>query len=158
MDAFSQYLLDYGYLGMFVAAFLAGTVVPFTSEAVLIVLVKMGLNPCLTTLCATVGNAAGSMTCYWIGHLGNMQWIEKYLKVKPSAMQRAERFVKGRGAWMGFFAFLPVAGSAITIVLGLMRANIWITITAVTTGKLVRYAACILATEGFISLFSTIWK
>ena len=158
MDAFAQYLLDYGYLGMFIAAFLAGTIVPFASEAVLIALIKMGLEPYLTTLCATAGNAAGSMTCYWIGHLGNMQWIEKYLKVKPSTMQRAERFVKGRGAWMGFFSFLPIVGDAITIVLGLMRATIWITITAVTIGKLIRYTTCILATEGLISLFYTIWK
>lgn len=158
MDVYAQYLIDYGYLGMFVAAFLAGTVVPFASEAVLIALVKMGLDPYLTTLCATVGNAAGSMTCYWIGHLGNMHWIEKYLKVKPSTMQRAERFVKGRGAWMGFFSFLPIFGDAITIVLGLMRANIWITMAAVTTGKLVRYVTCLLAAEGLISLFDTVWK
>lgn len=158
MDVLAQQLLDYGYLGMFIAAFLAGSILPFASEAVLIALIKMGLDPYLTTLCATVGNAAGSMTCYWIGHLGNMLWIEKYLKVKPSTMEKAERFVKGRGAWMGFFSFLPIIGDAITIVLGLMRANIWVTTIAVTTGKLVRYVACILATEGLISLFYTIWK
>lgn len=154
MDALLQYLLEYGYLGMFVAAFLAGTVFPFTSEVVLIALIQMGLNPYFTTLCATAGNAAGSMTCYWIGHLGNMQWIEKYLRVKPSTLQRAERFVQGRGAWMGFFSFVPVLGSAITIALGLMRANIWITTAAVVTGKIVRYIACIIATKGIVSLFA----
>lgn len=41
-------------------------------------------------------------------------------------MDRAERFVHGRGAWMAFFAFIPILGSAISIVLGMMRANIWI--------------------------------
>ena len=40
---------------------------------------------------------------------------------------------------MGFFAFLPVLGSAITIALGLMRSNIFITFIAITLGKIVRY-------------------
>lgn len=50
-------------------------------------------------------------------------------------MDRAERFVHGRGAWMAFFAFIPILGSAISIVLGMMRANIWIVILAMTIGR-----------------------
>lgn len=44
-----------------------------------------------------------------------------------------------RGAWMGFFAFLPLLGSAITIVLGLTRANIVISVISITIGKVLRY-------------------
>ena len=55
-------------------------------------------------------------------------------------MDRAEKFVHGRGAWMAFFAFIPILGSAISIVLGMMRANIWIVILAMTIGKVLRYA------------------
>ncbi len=44
------------------------------------------------------------------------------------------------GAWMAFFAFIPILGSAISIVLGMMRANIWIVILAMTIGKVLRYA------------------
>ena len=68
-----------------------------------------------------------------------MEWFEKYLHVKQRDLDRAERFMAGRGAWMGFFAFLPVLGSAITILLGLMRANVVITFVAITLGKLFRY-------------------
>jgi Predicted membrane protein len=59
---------------------------------------------------------------------------------KKEKMDRAERFVHGRGAWMAFFAFIPILGSAISIVLGMMRANIWIVILAMTIGKILRYA------------------
>lgn len=45
----------------------------------------------------------------------------------------------GHGAWIGFFAFLPIIGSAITICLGLMRANIVISTVSITLGKLLRY-------------------
>jgi membrane protein YqaA with SNARE-associated domain len=75
-----------------------------------------------------------------MGHLGNMEWIEKYFHVKKEKMDRAEKFVHGRGAWMAFFAFIPILGSAISIVLGMMRANIWIVILAMTIGKVLRYA------------------
>ena len=44
-----------------------------------------------------------------------------------------------RGAWMGFVAFLPLLGSAITIVLGLTRANIVISVISITIGKVLRY-------------------
>ena len=49
----------------------------------------------------------------------------------------------GRGAWMGFFAFLPILGSAITIVLGLTRANIALSVLSITIGKVLRYAVLI---------------
>ena len=45
----------------------------------------------------------------------------------------------GHGAWMGFFAFLPILGSAITITLGLMRANLFISLVSMTLGKIFRY-------------------
>ena len=31
MDVALQFLLDYGYIGMFLAAFLAGSILPFSS-------------------------------------------------------------------------------------------------------------------------------
>ena len=116
-------------------------VLPFSSEAVLAACVgPLGLDPVISITAATAGNVAGGMTCYWMGHLGNMEWIEKYFHVKKEKMDRAERFVHGRGAWRAFFAFIPILGSAISIVLGMMRANIWIVILAMTIGKILRYA------------------
>lgn len=153
MDAFIQLLTDWGYWGMFISAFLAGTILPFSSEAVLLACIGLGLDPVLSTLSTTAGNALGGLTCYWIGHLGKMEWIHKYLKVNQKQMDRAIRFIHGRGAWMALFSFLPVIGDAILIVLGLMRANIWIVTTSMTIGKLGRYALLVAATLGVISLF-----
>lgn len=59
----------------------------------------------------------------------------------------------GHGAWMGFFAFVPILGSAITICLGLMRANITISIISITLGKFLRYAILVyvlMAGKGFV--------
>lgn len=139
MDSLIQPLIDYGYIGMFVSAFLAGSVFPLSSELVMTALIAAGLSPTLLVVWGTAGNVLGSMLNYCIGHLGRMEWIERYLKVKPEELDRARRFMAGHGAWMGFFAFLPVIGEGLTIVLGLMRANILITTASVTIGKLLRY-------------------
>jgi membrane protein YqaA with SNARE-associated domain len=90
-------------------------------------------------LYGTAGNVMGSIFNYGVGRMGKEEWFEKYLHVKPEHMDKARRFMRGRGAWMGFFAFIPILGSAITILLGLMRANIAITFLSITTGKLIRY-------------------
>ena len=124
---------------MLVAAFLAGSFFPFSSEAVFAALFAAGLQPVELTIYATIGNVAGGMFNYGVGRLGRLDWIEKYLHVKKESLDKAERFMAGRGAWMGFFAFVPILGSAITICLGLMRSNIPISITSITLGKLIRY-------------------
>ena len=54
-----EFLKDYGYLGMGIIAFLAGTVVPITSEVVLIFFINIGLSAIGVTLAATVGNTIG---------------------------------------------------------------------------------------------------
>ena len=105
----------------------------------LALLATPGIEPWPLVLYATIGNVLGSMFNYCVGRMGKTEWIEKYLKIKREKMERAERFMAGRGAWMGFFAFVPVLGSAITVTLGLMRANVLITLISITLGKLLRY-------------------
>ena len=147
-----QFLTEWGYWGMFISAFLAGTVLPFSSEAVLLACIGLGLDPVLSTLSITAGNALGGLTCYWIGHLGKMEWIEKYLGVKKKQMDKAERFIRGKGSWIAFLSFLPVIGDAILVVLGLMRANAIIVAISMTLGKLARYAILVATTLKLISL------
>ena len=139
MDAFIELLIDWGYWGMLIAAFLAGSFFPFSSEVVMVALNAAGLDPWQLVIYGTIGNVAGGMLNYGLGRMGKMEWIEKYLHVSRESMARAERFMAGHGAWMGFFAFLPILGSAITIVLGFTRANVPISIASITIGKFLRY-------------------
>ena len=106
---------------------------------VMVGLQAAGLDPLPLIVYGTIGNVLGSMFNYGIGRMGRIEWIERYLHVKKESLDKAQRFVGGRGAWMGFFAFLPILGSAITILLGLMKANIVISITSISIGKFIRY-------------------
>jgi membrane protein YqaA with SNARE-associated domain len=140
MDAFIdstiQLLIEWGLPGLFISALLAGSIVPFSSELVLVALVKLGLPPTACILAATLGNTAGGMTCYC---LGKISWIEKYFKVKKEKVDKMVKFLQGKGALMAFFAFLPAIGEVISIALGFMRSNIWLTTTSMFVGKLIRY-------------------
>lgn len=144
---------DWGYVGLFLSAFVAGSILPFSSEVVLVILVRMGLDPLLCLFAAASGNTLGGMTCYWIGHLGKRDWITRYLRVEPAKIDRVSRFLEGKGALFAFFTFLPYVGEAVAIVLGLMRSNVWITAVAMFVGKLLRYVAIVAALQGVLSWF-----
>ena len=116
----------------------------------MLALLAAGLDPVLLVVYGSVGNVLGSMFNYGIGRLGKLEWIEKYLHIKKESLDKAERFMQGRGAWMGFFAFLPILGSAITVVLGLTRANLFITIVSITLGKVIRYLILVAGVEWMI--------
>ena len=115
---------------------------------VLLACIGLGLDPVWSTLFTTAGNALGGFTCYWIGRIGKTEWIEKYFKVDKKQMDKAIRFIHGRGSWMAFFSFLPVIGDALLIALGFMRGNVWITTIAMTIGKLARYAIIVATALG----------
>lgn len=143
MDAITHFLIDYGYWGMFLSAFLAGSVLPFSSEAVMLGLLAAGVDPVPLLIYGSIGNVMGGMVNYGLGRLGKLEWLKKYFHLKQSSIDRAYQFMGGHGAWMGFFAFLPILGSAITVVLGLTRANIPLSVFSITLGKVMRYALLI---------------
>ena len=139
MEAIMTFLVSYGYMGMLIAAFLAASILPFSSEAVMVGLQAAGLDPVALIAYGTIGNVLGSMFNYTIGRLGKMEWIEKYLHVKKEDLDKAHKFMAGKGAWMGLLSVIPVIGDVITVALGLMRANVVIVVISVTSSKLARY-------------------
>lgn len=134
-------LVEYGYIGLFIASFLAATILPFGSEFVFVTLIAVGLDPWTCTIIASTGNWLGGMTNYFLGKLGKLEWIEKYLKIKKEKIDRIQHFLEGKGAFMAFFSFLPVVGDVIAVALGYMRANIYIVNISMFVGKFARYVA-----------------
>ena len=153
MEIITQFFIDWGYIGLFISAFVAGSILPFSSEVVLTVLVQMGADPTLCLISASVGNTLGGLVCYWLGYLGNMEWIERWLKIDKQKMDKVSGFVKRYGAGMGLFGVLPWVGEVIIVLLGLMRANIYITTFTMFIGKFIRYLLIVLALQGVNSLF-----
>ena len=152
IDTLVQWLIDWGYPGLFLSAFLAGSLIPFSSEIVLLTLVKLGLNPMVCLVLATLGNTLGGMTCYGMGWAGRTDWIERYLHVKQDKVDRMQLFLQGKGAMMAFFAFLRFVGGVLAVALGFMRSNITLTTISMMMGKLLRYIVLLWAMQETLQL------
>lgn len=132
-------LFDYSLWGLFLASFLAATVVPFSSEALLSYLIVTGTDPYLAVGVASAGNWLGGMSSFTIGYLGKWEWIEKYLRIKRESIEKWHDRLYKRGAVFAFFSWVPAVGDIFAVGLGLLRANIWITAVAMLAGKFLRY-------------------
>ena len=130
---------DYSLWGLFLASFLAATVVPFSSEALLAFLIINGTNAYAAVLVATAGNWLGGMSSYCIGYLGKWEWIEKYLRIKRETIEKWHNRLYKRGAIFAFLSWVPAVGDIFAVGLGILRTNILITAGAMLAGKFLRY-------------------
>lgn len=146
---------DLGYLGLFIASFLAATIIPFSSEFVLSGVLAAGGDPALSLLTATMGNWTGGLTSYWIGWLGKFEWIEKYLKIPRQKLEKWQRRVEGKEWWIAFFCWLPGIGDIIAVVLGLLKTNFWLTSIGMLIGKALRYLVWGQMTLGLLDFFGS---
>ena len=140
MDSLNQFFIEYGYLGMALASFLAGTFVPFSSEVVMGTrLATTGMDPFLTVLSGTVGNVLGSLFNYYIGRIGSIEQISKWMHINERRLRKTRDYVEKRGSWIATFSFLPIFGTAISLSLGILRANVWGVILWSSIGYFLRY-------------------
>jgi len=89
------FLAEFGYLGLLIAALLAATVLPLSSEVVLSVLLLNGLSPSYLVLVATLGNVLGALINYALGYWAGDGKIQQWFKVSDVALLHAQqRFEK----------------------------------------------------------------
>lgn len=145
MDTIIPFLIEYGPLGMFIAGFLSGSVLPFSSEVVLVGLLAGGAKVWGVLIWGTIGNSLGSYVNYLIGTLGKEEWITKYAGVKPEKLQKGMRYVRRYGAWAGLLSWMPVIGELITVAMGYLRINQFASIATIVIGKFLRYIVLAMA-------------
>ncbi|MDH3596410.1 MAG: DedA family protein [Rhodospirillales bacterium] len=140
-----------GYLGLFASAFLAATLLPMSSEAVLAALTAASGHEALVLwLAASTGNTLGALVNWALGRFC-LHWRERrWFPVKPDQLARAGAWFRRYGLWSLLFAWLPVVGDPLTFVGGILRVNVWLFLLLVGAGKAARYAAVILAVQGVL--------
>jgi membrane protein YqaA with SNARE-associated domain len=141
-----EYFTEFGYIGLFFASFLAATIMPLSSEVVLVFLLLKSINPIILISVATFGNVLGSFVNYFIGAWGSMLIIKKFLRISEDNFSRAKLRFKKYGAYSLFFAWVPIIGDPLTVVAGVLKINILLFIALVTSGKLIRYIIIAYAT------------
>lgn len=122
-----------GLAGLFFASFLAATVVPFSSEAVLFgYLTLHPQHAAVAVALATAGNTLGGMTTYLLGRLVPVTTTKK-------VYARATRWIGRYGSPVLFFVWLPVVGDALCVAAGWLRINWIAALVAMTVGRCMRY-------------------
>lgn len=132
-------LSELGYIGLFLAAFLAATILPLSSEVVLSALLIAGLSPVTLVMVATAGNVLGSLTNYALGRWAGVVVVRKWLRVSEDDFARAERRFAKFGIFSLLFAWVPVIGDPLTVIAGVMRIRLDVFLVLVTAGKFLRY-------------------
>jgi membrane protein YqaA with SNARE-associated domain len=130
------------YLGLFGAAFLSATVLPFQSEAILFGMLLLEHYPTwLLVVVASLGNTLGSVVNWVLGrfiaHFEDRRWFP----VSRRQVAKAEVWYHEYGRWSLLLSWLPFVGDPLTIVAGALREPFPVFLALVAIAKTARYVA-----------------
>ena len=145
---------DAGLWGLLLSAFLSATVLPGSSEVVLVALV--GAYPQLlwpAFAVALAGNVLGSVLTYGFGWAGQ-QGYERFQGVQARLLLGHPRVQRLRlqGPPVLLLSFLPLVGDALVLAAGWMRLPLWQSMFWIAVGKGARYLLLVLGLLGVLSL------
>ncbi|WP_339906301.1 YqaA family protein [Pseudomonas guineae] len=141
------------YLGLFLSALGAATLLPLQSESVLVALLLSGTYvPWILVAIASAGNVLGALLNWLLGryleHFRHKAWFP----VSEARLQQAQRGYARYGRWSLLLSWVPVIGDPLTLVAGVMRERVWIFLLIVSLAKTARYAVLAALTLGWSSI------
>jgi len=123
---------------LFFSSFLAATLLPGGSEAVLFAVIKTQPETFWLALAlATVGNTLGGMVSFGMG----------WLLPQTQQLKHVEK-VRNYGTSALLFAWAPFVGDALCLAAGWLRLNPWQAALFMAIGKLVRYGIVAIVGNG----------
>lgn len=127
-----------GYFGLFIVTFLSATILPFSSELLLIGMFSNNYPIINCVLIATLGNSIGGITNYLIGKIGNPLWLMKF-GVKEEKILKQQSIIQKYGAWLALVSWIPIIGDPLMIALGFYRVRFITFLILLVIGKATRY-------------------
>ncbi len=116
-------------LALFTSSFLAATLLPGGSEAVLFGVLKFHPHQFWPALAvATLGNTLGGMSSYLIGRI--------LPQTKP---MKGLASLQKYGSAVLLLAWVPIIGDPLCVAAGWLRLNPWLSALFIAIGKFVRY-------------------
>lgn len=124
-----SFLISAGYGALILFGFLEAAGIPVSSEITFgfagVLAYQGHLNLALVIIIGTLAELAGSYASYAVGRAGGKPLVHRlgrYVLVTESDVDRAERFLAGRGAWaIPVGRMLPFVRAYTSIVAGLVR-------------------------------------
>lgn len=127
-------------LGLFGSAFLAATLLPAQSEAVLVgLLLAQPETAAVLIATASLGNTLGAMVNWLLG-LGIQRFRDKrWFPVSSKQLERAERHYRRFGRWSLLLSWMPIIGDPLVLVAGVLREKFWVVLLFTGLAKTGRY-------------------
>lgn len=130
------------YLGLFVAAFVAATLLPAQSEVLLSAMLISGRYDWgLLLAVATLGNTLGAVANWLIGRFLQHYRGHRWFPVSDRALARAQRWYGRWGKWSLLLSWAPIVGDGLTLAAGLLRTPLSTFLPLVLVAKGGRYLA-----------------
>jgi len=128
------------YIGLFLAALMAATILPLQSEAALVgLLLSDAFVPWALLLVATTGNVLGSVINWLLGRSLERFRQRRWFPVSASGLARAQQGYHRYGRWSLLLSWVPLIGDPLTLIAGTMREPLWSFLLLVTLAKGARY-------------------
>lgn len=129
---------DYSLLGLFFSAFLSSTILPGSSEVVLVALATQSDLPSWNLLAvATAGNTLGGMSSWGLGWLIALRY--PLTELSKAAHRRAVEHVRKWGSPILLFSWVPVLGDPLCVAAGWLRMSWLGALLFIGIGKAFRY-------------------
>ena len=124
---------DAGLPGIFALMVAESACIPIPSEATMLFAgfnVHNGAYSLIAvTLVGSVANLVGSWIAYAVGYYGRLELLEKHgkwLHIKKSNLERADRWFERYGDWAIFFSrMIPIVRTFISLPAGVARMPFW---------------------------------
>ncbi|KKO47918.1 membrane protein [Arsukibacterium sp. MJ3] len=130
----------FGYVSLFATSFIAATLLPASSEVLLLALAQQGYAPLGLWLAATSGNTLGSCVNWYLGKELLRFQHKRWFPVSPQQLHKAQLQFQRYGSWSLLLAWLPIVGDPLTLVAGTLRVRFSLFLMLVALGKGARYA------------------
>lgn len=128
------------YLVLFFSAFVAATLLPAQSEAILLGMLHLSQQSVfLLVLFATLGNVLGSTVNWWLGTQLQRYKERSWFPVRAERLEQMQGHYQRYGSWILLLSWAPVIGDPITLVAGVLKENIYRFLILVTIAKAGRY-------------------
>jgi len=126
---------------LFGSAFLAATIFPAQSEAVLLVMQAKGVSPEIVLLfVASLGNTLGACVNWGMGRFASGMREKSWFPANAAQLQRAEQWYARWGIWSLLLSWVPFVGDPLTVIAGLLRTPFLVFVIMVAIAKTSRYA------------------
>lgn len=127
----------FSFWSLFLSAFLSSTLLPGSSEALLVTYLSQDFDPRMLLLVATAGNTLGGISSWLLGYWLIIKYPDAVpKKLNPQSIERLRRW----GWPVLLFSWLPVIGDPLCLAAGWLRLNIYLSILAIALGKFIRYS------------------